>query len=169
METLKCIETRISVRKYINKPVPEKLLDVILKAGMEAPSARNLRPYKIHILKNRAKLDYIASLSPAKAMLVSCPLAILIAGRLDINPNKCYLQQDCSAVTQNMLLAAHELGLGACWLGIQGHSEFQEEMKNVFELDDNSVPISLIALGYAEVTPDPKPNRNQEEKVEVIE
>lgn len=169
MDALETIKTRTSSRSYLDKPIPNEELMKIVRAGLEAPSARNYRPFRLHIIKTRKILDHIASLSPTKAMLHEAPVAILVSGDIEIQNIRCYLHQDCSALTQNMMLAAHSLGIGSCWLGIQDESSFQSEISSLLKLPPNLIPISFVALGYVKDRSKPKKERYLEKYYKIIE
>ena len=170
METLKAIRTRTSVKNYLEKPVDDAIITKVINAGLEAPSARNLRPYKVFVIKNRHVLMDIASLSPAKLMLNKAPVALCVVGDSLINSDVFYLQQDCSAVTENMLVAANSLGLGTCWLGVSPNSqEFHDKLAKILELDNNHIIVSLVALGYASGDFKPKEGRYTRNEIITIE
>lgn len=168
MEALETIATRLSVRHYTNQPVDEAQLQLILKAGLEAPSARNIRPFRIQVITKREALNYLASQQPAKRMLQDAPVAILVLGDRDLQHKECYRQQDCSALTQNILLAAHALKLGTCWLGIETDGDFEKSVATYFDLPANLQPITLIALGHPQGDERPKTNRFEGDKITYI-
>jgi len=120
----------------------------LLKAGMYAPSARNLQPWYFIYTDKRKTLNELSEIHPYAKMLKEATLAILVCGDLKLEENLNYIIQDCSAATQNILLAATDLGLGSVWLGIQPREDRVKNMKSFFNLPDNIIPISLISIGY---------------------
>ena len=118
METFETIFSRRSIRKYNTKPVEDKKIQKLLKAAMYAPSARNTQPWQFVIVTERKILAKIEQLHPYAKMLAEAPLAILVCGDKILEPIEGYLNTNCSVATQNILLAAHDLGLGSVWLGI---------------------------------------------------
>lgn len=157
------ILTRRSIRKYTAKEVSEDQIEVMLKAAMYAPSASNQQPWHFIVIKDRNILDKIAEVHPYAKMLTQAALAILVCGDEERELSKGYWVVDCSAATQNILLAAHDLGLGAVWLGVHPREERKNEVKKIFDLPQNIQPMSIISIGYPDEekeTPDRfKPER----------
>lgn len=140
---------RRSIRKYQkDKPIDADTVKFIIKAAMNAPSARNYQPWHFIVTHNRQTIDLLAELHPHGKMLQNSPLAILICGDSDIEKTESYIIQGCSAATQNLLLGAHDAGLGSVWLGVHPRKERMEAMKKVFKFPDNIIPVALISLGY---------------------
>jgi len=150
METLKAISTRHSIRKFTSQKVSEELIETILRAGMQAPSARNFQPWQFILTTDRKILDKIPKVHPYAEMMYQATLAILVCGDLNLEKSVEYCAVNCSAATQNMLLAAHDCGLGAVWLGIYPREERIIGLKNLFNIPDDIIPISLIACGYGD-------------------
>jgi nitroreductase len=148
MDTIEAILTRRSIRKYQDKTVPEDVVRSLLAAGMQAPSARDERAWHFVVIDNREILDAVPRFQPYSRMLRQAPLAILVCGDQSIEPEEGYLSQNCSAATQNILLAAHALGLGAVWLGIYPRPERMDGMRQLVGLPENIIPITLISIGY---------------------
>jgi nitroreductase len=148
METLKAISTRRSIRQFTSQEISEDLVEKILRAAMQAPSARNYQPWQFIITNDRTILDKIPQVHPYAEMMVQAALAILVCGDLKLEKSVEYCAVNCSAATQNILLAAHDLGLGAVWLGIYPREERIKGLKNLFNLPDHIIPISLIACGH---------------------
>ena len=118
MDTLDAIHTRRSIRTYLDQPVSEELIQKLLAAAMQAPSARNQQPWQFMVIDGRALLAKIATFVPNVAMAGKAPLAILVCGDLSLEKSEGYWVVDCAAAVENMLLAAHALGLGAVSCGI---------------------------------------------------
>lgn len=148
MEALEAILTRRSIRKYENKPVPPETIDKLLEAAMVAPSSMNLQPWRFVVISDRAILDKIPEIHPHAKMLKEAPLAILVCADTNAQDMEGYWVQDCSAATQNILLAAHALGLGAVWLGIFPRTERMEGIIGLTGLPDDIKPVTLISIGY---------------------
>lgn len=157
------ILTRRSIRKYTSKPIDEKTIELLLKAGSYAPSANNFQPWHFLIVTDRIILDKLSVVHPYAKMLKEAPLAILICGDNNSQPILGYQAVDCSAATQNILLAAHASGLGSVWLGVYPREQRMKDIKDFFQLPENINPINLISLGHpAEIIP--MPNRFYKEK-----
>ena len=96
----------------------------------------------------REILDKIPDVHPYAEMMKQAMLAILVCGDYKLEKNIDYIVEDCSACTQNILLAAHALGLGAVWLGVYPRKERIDGLVNLFTLPESIIPISLISIGY---------------------
>jgi nitroreductase len=109
------------------------------------------------VVTNKEKLQAIPRFHPYAEMLKHAPMAILVAGDKRIQNTGEYLVQDCSAATENMLLAAHALGLGAVWVAVYPRRERMQGVTELFKIPDHIFPVSMIALGYpAEVKEQPE-------------
>lgn len=164
MDTLTAILTRRSIRKYINKPIEEPLVEMLLKSAQYAPTARNLQPWHFIVFREKENLIQLASIHPHGKMLVEAGLAILVCGNKHIDETESYLIQNCSAATQNILLAAHALGLGAVWLGVHPRPDRMKGIIDFLSLPEHIVPISLISIGWPNEKPS-QPVRFNPEKV----
>jgi nitroreductase len=147
METLKAIFTRRSIRKYSGNLVTDEQLEVLLRAAMSAPSARNKQPWHFIVIRDIKKLKEISEAHPYGKMLQDAGAAIVICGDKTIEEMDSYLLQNCSASTQNLLLAAHDLGLGAVWLGLHPREDRISSLKTILKLPDHILPVSMISLG----------------------
>lgn len=152
LTALEVIHQRKSVRKYIdNKPVPDSLLDIIVRAGMAAPSARNIQPWEFIVITDREVLDSLSLQLPYGKMLTTAPAAIVVCGNTGIYDSEAaskYWEQDCTAATENVLLAIEALGLGGVWIGTYPDSERSLWVSSVLELPSDVLPLSVISLGY---------------------
>ncbi len=148
METIKAILTRRSIRKYKNKKISKDKTDKILKAAMYAPSAFNNQPWQYLVIDKREILGEVLKIIPHAEMLQQSTLAILICGDKNLEQNIDLIVLNCAAATQNALLAAHDLGLGAVWISAYPVEENMKGLKNLFKLPENIIPISLLSIGY---------------------
>jgi nitroreductase len=146
MEALEAILSRRSIRQYRSDLVPEEIITDILKAAMNAPSATNKQPWHFVIITSRETLDIIPEFHPYASMLRQAPVAIAVCGDTKEQPD--FWVQDCSAASQNILLAAHAKGLGAVWLAVYPREQRVQELQNILNLPVHIVPMSLIAIGY---------------------
>ncbi|HWR25547.1 MAG TPA: nitroreductase family protein [Methanosarcina sp.] len=153
MDTLEAIHTRRSIRKYKDKPVPEELVTELLRAAMSAPSAVNAQPWNFIVIDDRKLLDEIPTFSPYAAMCREAPLAILICGDTTLEKVPGYWVQDCSAATQNLLLAARAVGLGAVWTGIYPVKDRVEGFRKAFGLPEHVIPLAFVPIGYPDKYP----------------
>jgi nitroreductase len=156
MDTLDAIRTRRSVRRYLDQPVPLELIQKLLAAAMQAPSARNEQPWQFVVIDDRAVLAAIPEFMPNAAMAGAAPLAILVCGDLDLEKSEGYWVVDCAAATENLLLAAHALGLGAVWCGVYPRKERMDGLRRLVGLPQNVVAHSLVVIGYPAEQPPPQ-------------
>ncbi len=148
MDTLETIHTRRSIRTYLDQPVPTELIQKLLAAAMQAPSARNQQPWQFIVIDDRAILAKIPRIMPNAAMAGKAPLAILVCGDLSLEESEGYWVVDCAAAVENMLLAAHALGLGAVWCGVYPRDKRMEGLRQLIGLPKNVIAHSLVVLGY---------------------
>lgn len=157
MNTSEAIRSRRSIRKYkAGTEVTGEQIELMLEAAMMAPSACNSRPWEFIVVQSRDKLDKIREVHPFAKMLSSASLAIVVCALPEAQKgvSEGFFPQDCAAAAQNILLQATELGLGSCWCGVYPK---KENMKNVQEaLGITSLPFNVIAIGAADVSPEPR-------------
>lgn len=142
---LENIAERKSVRKYLNKSVEEDKIDAMVKAGMAAPSGMDRRPWEFVVVTDREALDSMAAKLPYAKMLTNAPLAIVVCGD---TTRSSYWYLDCSAATQNVLLAAEALGLGAVWTAAYPYEDRIDVVRQNTGLPENIVPLCVIPIGY---------------------
>lgn len=152
---LDAIMNRRSIRKYRPDPITDDQIRALLTAAMMAPSARNGQPWHFVVCRDRAVLDALRASHPYAEMLKEAPLCIAVCA--EEGEVRGYYQQDCAAATQNLLLAAAEMGLGTCWMGVAPRPERMEPVARTLNLPPHVKPFNLIAVGHpAEVRPRPE-------------
>jgi len=124
------------------------LVEKILRAAMSAPSARNEQPWHFVVIRERSTLLEIPKFHPYSAMLVEASLAILVCGDPTLEAHPGQWVEGCSAATQNILLAAHALGLGAVWLGVHPRPQRIEPMRKMLDIPEEVIPFALVSIGY---------------------
>lgn len=149
---LKEIEQRQSIRKFLNQPIEENKILELLKAAMNAPTARNTQEWKFKVITNRQALNDITGLSPYTGMMKEVPCAILVMADLDKAISIEYGLINCSAAIENILIEAVSQGLGACWCGIAPVEKRIADFKAYFHLAANELPVGIVALGYSNET-----------------
>ena len=142
------ILTRRSIRAFLPKKVEEEKIEYLLKAAFAAPSAKNIQPWHFIVIRDRKILDEIPKFHPYSKMLYEAPLAICVCGESAKDKFNGYWILDCSAASENILLAANSLGLGSVWLGVYPRQERINELKNLLEIPEDITPLSLLAIGY---------------------
>lgn len=155
METMEAIHTRRSVRKYTDKKISEDLVEKILSAGMSAPSAGNQQPWHFIVIDDNKLLEEIPKVSLYAPMAKEASVAIVVCGDIQLEKYPGFWVQDCSAATQNMLLAAHALGLGAVWSGIYPLEDRVSGYRLLLGIPENIIPLSIIIMGYPLEIPKP--------------
>lgn len=148
MDIQETLLNRRSIRKYKDQKISSQDINTMLKAAMYAPSAMNTQAWHFIVIEDKNILLNTLQSIPYAEMLKQSTAAILVCGDSSIEKNESWLLQNCSAVTQNILLSAFGLGIGSCWIGIQGMDEIVRNIKHQFKLPENIVPVSLISLGY---------------------
>lgn len=163
--TMETILTRTSVRSYTDKVVEPEKIEQLLRAAMSAPTAVNKQPWAFVVVTDRALLDTLSVLLPYGKMLKSATTAIVVCGDLNkalLDINQAYWVQDCSAASQNILLAAHAMGLGAVWTGVFPREDRVADVRGVLNIPDNLVPLNVIPVGYPNGDSMPKDKWNIE-------
>lgn len=149
MEAIQALLTRRAVRDYKPDPVSDEQVETILKAAMHAPSACNQQPWHFIVVDQREKLDAIAGVHPYAQMLKQAPLAIVVCGDLTLETCPGNWAIDCSAAMENLLLAAHAVGLGSVWVGIHPREERVNDFRQLLGLPSFVTPLCIAAIGYA--------------------
>ncbi len=153
------IYARRSIRKYQDKPVEKEKLEILIKAAMAAPSANNNKPWEFVVITDPGVMDQVRS-----ALMFgkyNAPAAIVVCGNTSVFKNPISSQfwvQDCSAATENILLAAVTLGLGTVWLGVHPIHNFSKRIAKVLGLPSHIKPLNVIYVGYPA---EEKPARTQ--------
>ena len=148
MDAIEAIFTRRSIRRYTAQSVPESAIRHVLEAGMSAPSAGNEQPWHFVVISDRRILDEIPRFHPYAEMLKEASVALLVCGDLRLEKYPDHWAQDCSAATQNILLAAHAAGLGAVWVGLYPSKDRVARIQKLVSLPSHVVPLCLVPLGY---------------------
>lgn len=164
MNVLEAICSRRSIRKYNDKPVSEEQVQKLLKAAMFAPSARNQQPWHFIVIRNKKTLEGVRKFHPYAEMTKEAQVAILICADENLEKSKNYWPVDCSNATQNILLAAHGIGLGSVWLGIYPREERMKGCIDLFDLPSNIHPFALVSIGNHDMEIK-QPNRYNEERI----
>ncbi|MBW2060394.1 MAG: nitroreductase family protein [Deltaproteobacteria bacterium] len=164
MDTIEAIKTRRSIRSWKDRPVPDNLVREILGAAMYAPSAVNRQPWQLVMITDRQLLDKIPEINPYAAIARKAPMGIMVCGDLHLDMYGGYWPLDCSALTQNLLLAAHAKGLGAVWTGVYPGEDRVQGFQRLLNLPQHVVPLALVLLGYPAESPGPE-DRFREDRI----
>lgn len=153
------IHSRKSVRSFIDRPVSDDDLGTMVRAGMAAPTGKNLQPWVFYIIRDKDLLIRLGDELPTAAMLGSVHSAIMVCGDLtkaDTTSYRNYWVMDCSAASENILLTAESLGLGACWTAVFPYDSRQSIVRKHISLPEHHVPLNIIPVGYPAGMESPK-------------
>lgn len=162
---LENIMTRTSIRQYLpDRTISKDTVELLLRAAMSAPTAVNRQPWQFIVIDNRASLDSLAEVLPYAKMLEHASIAIVPCGDLSkaFEEEPSYWIQDLSAATENLLLAAHSLGLGAVWTGVYPVKERMAAVSERLGLPANVIPLAVVPIGYPKGEHQPKDKWNPE-------
>ena len=156
---IETIMTRTSIRSFTDRAVSADTIEMLLRAGMAAPTAVNLQPWHFVVVNDRAKIDELGGNGRQSQMWHESPLVIVVCGNMEKameGVGQAFWVQDCSAATENILLAAHALGLGAVWTGCYPIEDRVANISQVLGLPEHIIPLCAIVMGYPNESPQPK-------------
>ncbi|NLF94828.1 MAG: nitroreductase family protein [Oligosphaeraceae bacterium] len=161
---LQFIYARRSIRKFQLRPVAVETLRELVRAAMAAPSACAKNPWEFIVVTDKATLETIAGFLPNGKFLPQAAAAIVVCGdqAKAHAAELSFLLQDCSAAVQNILLAACQLGLGACWLGVHPRQERIDRLQQLWHLPPSVLPIACLAIGWPAEEKPPRTNFQEE-------
>lgn len=148
MDLFEAILTRRSIRRYTGERISDDDLRLILKAGFQAPSAHNHQPWHFIVVRDAALTQKVAERHQYAKILPQAGCGIFVCGDTTIETSLGFLVEDCSAAIQNILLAAHGLGLGAVWCGIYPKDDLVAAVNEIFKLPPEILPVGLVVVGH---------------------
>lgn len=156
-DVLELFYKRRSIRKFTDQPVSREDLVTLLKAGMSGPSAMNAQPWKFVVITGKEVIDQFREnlrFANMNAAAVICVLGIKqMPGKRVINE---FWVQDCSAATENILLAAAAMGLGTVWVGVHPIPTNERRVRKILHLPEGVIPLNLIYIGHPDENPEPR-------------
>lgn len=155
METRESILKRRSIRRFTDQRIPQEILESILKAGFNAPSAHRLHPLDYIIITDKDRLNGLADLLTYGRPLREANCAICVVGDHDKQELFDFLSQDAAASMQNMALMATDLGCASVWIGVSQSYPNIVDVESFLELPKNFKCLSVLALGYAAMNKEP--------------
>jgi nitroreductase len=164
MKALKAIRTRRSTRQFTDEDVTAEQIETLMRAAMAAPSAGNQQPWRFVIVREDANRQLLAVATPYASPIGRAPLGIVVLADTRENKHPGYWVQDCSAAVQNILLAAHAIGLGGVWIGVHPNEEREVAVRALVEAPEGFAALCMIAIGHP-AGPGPKVDRYQPEYV----
>ena len=166
---LDVIMTRTSIRSFTGDPVSKEQLETILKAGMAAPTAMNGQPWRFVVVTDKDKIAEVFAQGPRSGMFTTAGAVIVVCGQTtmmrkpfnqpdgpETEVENIFWYEDCSAATENILLAAHALGLGAVWTAGYPAMERITPIAAALGIPANIVPLCVIPVGVPAENPEPK-------------
>lgn len=168
MELKEVLLKRRSVRKFTEEVVSEEYINELLHAAMSGPSACNKKPWEFYVISDKGILEQLRSASMFTK--INAPLAIVVCGNLShALPMQMadYWIQDCSAATENILLRATDLGLGAVWCGIHPQKRAEKKVVEILGLSEKEIPLNIILLGHPAEEPEAR-DQYDEKRVHYI-
>ncbi len=151
-EVLRAIRERRSIRMFKTDPVEPEKIEAILEAGRWAPSGKNTQPWRFIVVESREKREELGRLVTQMDMVRTAPVTIAVLLDTTAGYDRVKDLQAIGACAQNMLLAAHSLGLGACWIG----RVKDEQVEKVLGARDHEELMLLIPVGYPAERPPEK-------------
>lgn len=158
-DAISVIHSRKSVRHYTDKPVRQGQLDTLLRAGMAAPTARDTRPWEFVVINDTALLHRLSEDLPYGKMLDKAGAAICVCADMNValeGYDKTYWIMDCSAATENILLAAEAIGLGAVWVAVSPQPGRVDNVRKTLKLPPHIMPLNVISIGWPQGIEQPK-------------
>lgn len=159
------IMTRTSIRAYTADSISKENIETMLRAAMAAPSAGNKQPWRFVVIENRATLDSIGANFGSMKMASQASLGIVVCGDLEATfpeEGRDYWIEDTSAAMENLLLAAHSIGLGAVWCGIYPMTDRVQAFSEMLSLPENIIPMGVAIIGHPQSAQEPKDKWNPE-------
>jgi nitroreductase len=146
MDAIECLKSRRSIRQFKNEPVREEDLETLLECARLAPSGHNRQPWEFFVTRNRDKLQRLSEVCTYGKFLNRAYCCVVVTG----NPTTTdRIVEDCSAATENMLLAAHALGYGGCWIA-GWNTSYEKDVLDIMGIEHPLRLVSLAGLGVPE-------------------
>jgi nitroreductase len=164
MDALPAIMSRRSIRQFTDEPVTAEQLETLMRAAMAAPSAGNQQPWRFVVVSDEAQRMRMAEATPYSSPVGRAPIGIVVLADTRENKHPGYWVQDCSAAVQNLLLAAHAIGLGGVWIGVHPEPEREAAVLEIVDAPEGFAALCMIAVGHP-ASPGPVVDRYHAEHV----
>lgn len=170
MDAIQCIKTRRSIRKYQDKDIPRKLIDEILDCARHAPSSHNSQSWQFFIVQDNKKKEELSKVHKWATFVGKAPSIIIVGINKDLAEFTPSDISTSSVAAENILLSAHALGLGGCWVYLKDNEEpeTEEKAKQIIECPSNTDLLCMIPIGYPAYTPREKKLRPIDEISKII-
>lgn len=166
-EFLRIIRSRRSIRRYTGREVPLKLIRAVVRAATYAPSSHDSQPWEFIIVRKKTVKEALSRTHRYSGFLKNAPVVIVALSNQKLSPS--HFVEDCSAAIENLLLAAHSLGLGACWVAVYSAASTEREdyVRERLAIPNHLRIIGMIGLGYPDERPGPKRLRSMREVMRI--
>ena len=161
------IYTRVSIRKYQDRPVEREKLMQILKAGMQAPSAGNQQPWEFYVVEDKETIETLSKVHRYSGCAAAAPVVIVPCIKTDNMIFEQYGDIDCAIATENMWLEMTSLGLGGVWMGISPVEDRMRAVEEILHMPENLKAFALLPLGYPAETKQQQ-DRFHEERIHFV-
>ncbi len=173
MDLMEGLLTRRSIRKYdTERKVPHETIKEIIKAAQYAPTAHNRQPWEFLVVEDKEVLAHLRHIQRWTSFAKDASCVIFVCGDINQSFNRdkdnekwSFVDVDCAIATENLLLAAHAKGLGACYCGAAPMQRVVDDLKEYLHLPDNIRPFAIVPIGYPAETPKQPEDRYKEEKI----
>lgn len=152
-EVMDLILKRRSIRKYTDAPVSAEQVEILLRAAMAAPSANNKQPWRFIVVRDPEKRKALSKVHKWSGMCAGAALVVVVLGDPDVSS---FWVEDCSAATENLLLAAADLGLGGVWVAVSPDSFDEASVRSILNIPETFRVFCLVPLGYPAETKSPR-------------
>ena len=142
------ILSRTSIRDFTDLPVSDVTVDALLRAAMAAPSAADERPWHFVVIRDQHIRERILEINRFAHIVPQAPVAILVCGDERLQKHRGFWVQDCAAATENILVEAEKLGLGATWLGVYPIEGMVQGLRRLLNIPEHAIPFALVAVGH---------------------
>lgn len=148
---LESLFNRRSMRRFTEQPVEDAQLELLLRAAMQAPSAKNERPWEFLVVRDPERRLQLSQVDPYAGAAKNATAVIVLLCRMDAcseTEGVTFWQQDMAAAAENLLTAAQELGLGAVWLALAPVDSRMDYVRTLLHLPEELIPFAMIPVGY---------------------
>jgi nitroreductase len=162
MDAIECLKTRRSIRKFKSTPIPQEIVDDILDCAIKAPSGCNTQPWSFVIVKDETTRKALSKIQPYSSFVAQAPLCIVACFSKGENLYSPSGYLSIAAATENILLAAHSYGLGACWTYVKDFDDpsVENKARKILDIPDDIEVICMIPMGYPDMEAIPKKLKN---------
>lgn len=171
MDAIEALLTRKMVRSFTKQPLMDDQIETLLRVMVAAPSAGNRQPWRIVVVQDQKVKEALAVAARGQEFVAEAPVVFVISrvpsdseGRYGARGRDLYTIQDTAAMVENLLVAAHAMGLAACWVG----AFYDETVAKTISCPEGVLPVAIVPVGYASKTGSKRGRRPMDEVVQFI-